>query len=224
MNIKDRIFFLSMAIWFLAITLIGFATTFYLPDTNRQVSPHILFHGIIFTVWIILFLTQSVLISSKNIKWHFNLGWFGLLLSIIIFFSGVYISFMKKPMYLNEVGNNLSYIITFLLFVLLGIKYKSKPYLHKRLLVFATMMLTSAAVARINILGIDLGANYLAYYVVMFLPILALFAYDAGSLKKKLKIDVLCLIFVVLMILGTNLIWETQVWSVIVHEIIVLLK
>lgn len=220
---NERFFFSSIAIWFLIITILGFYTSFYFPDSEIKLRYHIIIHGIIFSCWILLFLTQTVLISSKRVNWHFKLGWLGFLLSFVIFFSGVYTSIMKTPMYLNEVGNNLSYIITFLIFVLLGIKYKSKPYLHKRCLVFATVMLTSAAVARIKLFGIDFGGNNLAYYVVMFLPILALFAYDLGSIKKKLKIDILGLIFIFIMIFGTNIIWKTNVWSVIVHKMVALL-
>ena len=220
---KDRYFFTSLAIWFSIITLLGFLSTFYIPDSNRNLDFYLNFHGFIFSFWILFYFIQNILISIKNPSLHMKLGFFGLGLSVIIFLSGVYTSFMQTSVSVSVIGDNFAYICTYLIFVLLGIKNRKKLIKHKRYMVFATTILTSAAVARINVFGIS-GRQVIVYYFLMFLPIILLFVYDLLIKKKIYRVNIFNTIFIFIMLYTTNLIWETQIWSDIVHKIVVILK
>ncbi|MCF6294215.1 MAG: hypothetical protein L3J25_00825 [Flavobacteriaceae bacterium] len=153
-------------------------------------SLHLKVHGVIFSSWIVLSLVQTILISSNRRNLHFTLGWLSVVISVVILLSGSYTSFMKPPMYYHEVGDNLTYIMMFMIFVFLGIKNRKTPNKHKRYLVFATTVLTSAAVARVTVFGIKMESLDSTYYGLLFFPIACLFAYDLFKKKSVFRVNI----------------------------------
>jgi len=77
---SERRFYLGMAIAILAIMFAGFAPSFYLrgvvaPYTPYlPMSPLVLLHGLLFTTWLILFMTQVSLVSARRPDIHRKLG------------------------------------------------------------------------------------------------------------------------------------------------------
>lgn len=75
----DRQFFFVMTLLLAAVVAIGFAPTYYLaggflaPLPSRIV--HI--HAAVFSVWMILLMVQTGLISAKRVGWHRKLGMAG---------------------------------------------------------------------------------------------------------------------------------------------------
>ncbi len=90
-NFEHRFFF-AVAVLFPLAVLIGFAPTFYLkplfgtPPIPRFV---VYIHGALMTAWILLFITQVYLISSKRIRVHQKLGFSAVFLGIAIIVSGM---------------------------------------------------------------------------------------------------------------------------------------
>jgi hypothetical protein len=84
-------FFLTVAVLFPVITVIGFAPSYYLKTAfNSPPLPSTLVHvhGLVMSLWIVLFAVQAYLISSKRIKLHMTLGTFGVVLAAVIVVVG----------------------------------------------------------------------------------------------------------------------------------------
>lgn len=91
MSFEHR-FFLTVAILFPIVIAIGFAPSYYFkPLFNTPPLPSGLVHahGISMTAWMLLFLTQTYLITSKQIRLHMTLGMAGVALAIAMVVLGV---------------------------------------------------------------------------------------------------------------------------------------
>jgi len=76
-------FFLIMALVSVGVLFAGFAPSFYLKSLIHAPPPLSLLtvmHGLVFTAWMALFVTQAVLIASDRRAWHRQLGMMGALL------------------------------------------------------------------------------------------------------------------------------------------------
>ncbi len=85
-------FFLTVAILFPIITVIGFAPSYYFKTlfaTPPLPSGLVHAHGISMSLWIVLYLVQTYLITSKQIKLHMTLGIFGVILAAAMIVIGI---------------------------------------------------------------------------------------------------------------------------------------
>ena len=83
-------FFLAIASWFLLMTLAGFGpSVFFMTMDGEMVLPFVV-HGIVFFLWVLLFFTQALLISSSNVALHRRLGVAGLVLLILMIPAGAW--------------------------------------------------------------------------------------------------------------------------------------
>ena len=74
----DRRLYFAIAILFPAVVLLGFARTYYLKGlfaTPPLPSGLVHLHGLVMTTWVVLFVVQVRLISTKRIRLHQKLGY-----------------------------------------------------------------------------------------------------------------------------------------------------
>lgn len=75
---RDRAFYSGMAAAILAGVFVGFAPSYYLKGTFRPalppLSPLVHLHGAAFTCWVLLFVTQAVLVARGRVEVHRRLG------------------------------------------------------------------------------------------------------------------------------------------------------
>ncbi|MBA3896606.1 MAG: hypothetical protein H0X36_05645 [Sphingomonadaceae bacterium] len=80
----ERRFFLTMAVIVLGIVFIGFAPSFYLRGVVppyapfKPTTPLVIVHGMLFTGWTLLFMTQVGLVSAGRVDLHRKLGAIGI--------------------------------------------------------------------------------------------------------------------------------------------------
>ena len=66
----ERWFFTSMAIVMLAVSIAGFTPAIAYPAARRAPLTHLAAaHGIVFFAWLLLFLTQSLLVATRHVRW-----------------------------------------------------------------------------------------------------------------------------------------------------------
>jgi hypothetical protein len=92
--LTDRIFFVSMAVIFILINALGFTVSFLKTNIGQELrSTWVQVHAFLFTSWILLFFTQSVLVASRRVDLHRRLGVAGAVLAglmvVITIISGV---------------------------------------------------------------------------------------------------------------------------------------
>jgi hypothetical protein len=81
----DHRFFVGTAVFSLALAIVGFAPAIVDPSSRRApLTPLVIVHGAAFTGWLILYLVQTLLASSGNMRIHRRLGVVGVVLAVVM--------------------------------------------------------------------------------------------------------------------------------------------
>ena len=156
-------FFAAMAGGILLLALLGFARTYFLRPLLPQptpalptLTPLIHLHGALFTVWVILFLVQVLLASSRRLDLHRKLGVAGVLVALTMIAVGTSTAVHGALRGVAPFGIEprrfllvpLFAIVLFALFASAGILRRRDPQSHKRFMLLATLALLPPAIAR----------------------------------------------------------------------------
>jgi hypothetical protein len=198
----DRILFSLTALWFVTLSFVGFSRSFYFRALPEPLPLHQIVHGVVYSAWVVLFLVQAVLISTHRKHWHFALGSVGAFLLMLMIPVGFYVVLAKASAGLKsteEAGFNLTSLAVGFTLAFAGLANRRRPFVHKRLMVFATLMLTVAAADRVALV---LGFEEVRLFrkVLAAAPGIALIAYDAVSQRRIpiLSLTLLALVWLVI--------------------------
>lgn len=158
----ERRFFTGMALVILATVFVGFARSFFLrplfPDWPSPHEPIFYVHGVAFTAWIALLVTQVSLVAGGRTALHRKVGPFGAALAVVMVVLGTLgaliaarraTGFTEVPVPpLQFLAIPLFDMVLFSAFVWLAIAWRRNPQSHKRLMLLATITLVTAAIAR----------------------------------------------------------------------------
>src|SRR4029077_12545225 len=162
-RLRDRRFYLFIAVLTAAIVFAGFARTFYLNGFFAKLHLPSLFilHGIVFSSWLVLLVTQSALVSARQIGIHQRLGYASIVIVVAMFTLGWIMSVQAAQRGFTPPGGPppLSFlafqIIGLVLFVSLataGFLLRNRPEAHKRLMIVATVSILTPSLARVFLL------------------------------------------------------------------------
>ena len=159
-GLVDKYFYFAMALLLPALVVWGFSHT---ADANlfhaAVPRPTILwFHAAAFSLWLVFFLLQSLLVRTHHVVWHRTLGWFGLALGVIMIVLGDATAVVMgrfDTRILHQAGTDVFEFISFYdmfiftIWLALGIYWRRKPELHRRVFFIATCCLIGAAFGRV---------------------------------------------------------------------------
>jgi hypothetical protein len=144
----DNVFFSGMAAISLIAVLIGFARTYFLVGLVRAPLPNLLVHthGAAFTLWIILFISQTSLVTARRMNLHRRLGVFGFVFATVMILLGTMTASDRLARHVAQPGTEtveevrafytvpLGDMLMFSVFVYLGFRSRFQPAVHKRLM------------------------------------------------------------------------------------------
>src|SRR2546430_11899804 len=170
---RERVFYSGMAIAILMVIFVGFSRTFYLRPYfhSERLIPLLILHGIVFSSWIALFVTQTTLVATKRTRIHMKLGVAGGVIAALMIIIGTLTAIVraKGPSPVPGV-NPLSFLtiplgdmLVFGILVGSAFYFRRRLDVHKRLMLLATISLVPAAVARLPIGFIETGGPPLFY-------------------------------------------------------------
>ena len=191
----DNVFFSGLAIFFLVAVFVGFARTYYLAGLFNAPLPNKLLHvhGAVFSLWILLLITQISLVSAKRVDVHRRLGMLGFSLACVMVVLGVLVANDQLMRYAAHPPADLAgiegvrafyaiplgEILMFCTLVCLGFRNRFRPAVHKRLMLFATLAMLDAAFDRWPVFA---PVSLPVVHIVCFVPlILLLMGYDWWS-------------------------------------------
>lgn len=156
---RERVFFTGMAVAILVTVFAGFSRTYFLRPyfTPGPLIPLLHLHGLVFSSWIALFITQTSLIAAKRVRTHMTLGIAGGVIAALMIIIGTVTAIIraKGPSPIPNV-NPLSFltiplfdILVFAILVSLAFYFRRRVDVHKRLMLLATIGILPAAVARL---------------------------------------------------------------------------
>ena len=152
---SERKFYARMAIFLVAIVFIGFAPSFYLrnivpsyPRPNPTLPPAVMFHGLMFTLWMALLVVQTQLVSTRRMEAHMKLGKAAMLLAIalipVMYLTAVWgVARESHPPFtdgLNWTAIPLAVIPAFAFLIYEAWRRRREAQWHKRLMLSATIL------------------------------------------------------------------------------------
>jgi len=155
-----RRLYVAFAVLAAIIVFVGFARTFYLNSyfARRDLSELRIVHGTVFSCWILLFLTQVSLVAAKRTDIHRRVGVFGGVLALLMIVVGMAMALnagkygfqspgLPPPLIFLAVP--FFDIVVFTTLIAAALYYRTRPEIHKRLMIVATISILPAAFARL---------------------------------------------------------------------------
>lgn len=189
----ERVYFGFMAILLCVVVFVGFSPTYFQAGLIKAPlpSPILHIHGAAFTLWMLLFLVQSALISARRVAWHRSLGTIAFCLPPIMvalgIIAGVDALHRKVSIGPLDPATSLSIpllgILCFAVLIYAAWDTRRQPDAHKRLILIATIDLCDAALGRFPWyrIGLTPGAGAVAGLAILLLLVIA---YDLFSLHR----------------------------------------
>ena len=156
---RERLFYIGMVVAIVITVFAGFSRTFYLRPyfQTQPLIPLLILHGVVFSSWIVLLVTQTTLVATKRMRTHMRLGIAGGLLASLMILIGTVTAIVraKGPSPVPGV-NPLSFLtiplgdmLVFASLVGAAFYFRRRADTHKRLMLLATIAILPAAVARL---------------------------------------------------------------------------
>ena len=179
-----RLSYLGMAVLSALIVFVGFAPTYFLRALSGAPKPltallHV--HGLLFTAWIVVFLAQTVLVETGRVHLHRRLGVFGASLLVGMIPTGFLAAIQAAraghappgvtPLAFLAIP--LGVLAEFAVLAILGLLWRRRRELHKRLMLLATIALLGPALARTPVVGPWTSLIFDALIVAAAIPDLA---------------------------------------------------
>jgi len=157
---RDHRFFTGMAIAATLTVFAGFARTYYLRSAfgSPELTTLLHVHGALSTSWILLFLTQTSLVSARRTDLHRRLGVAGGALVVAVMVAGYLtaIAGARRGAAPQGAASPLAFLSvpigTVLVFGILagaGLYWRRRSETHKRLMLLATITILTPAIARV---------------------------------------------------------------------------
>lgn len=183
-------FYIGVSLLIVAIVLAGFAPSFI----NMAVGPprpwFLHAHGAIYLGWLALLVSQAVLAARGKIRLHRRVGSFGIGYGALVWIVGVFVSFAAPALHVRAGEWDMNQAATFLSLplgdmVLFGgfftaaVAYRSRPEVHKRLILLACVAVMFAGAYRLSYVTI-MPVQLLAWYS----PVIAGMIYDRYKIGR----------------------------------------
>lgn len=162
---RNRFFLIASALMTL-IVFLGFLPSFYFRAQFRDtpLPVHLIVHGVIMTVWQLLFLAQTILVAAGRTDLHRRLGMAGAGLAIAVIASGIQASLAQRTAYAGMadafpfpisdlIVSNLFGFAIFGGLVAAAIRFRRDRAAHPRLIFWACVVTMGPAVTPMRTLG-----------------------------------------------------------------------
>ena len=198
---QERLFYLSMLGAIFVLVAWGFAPSFYLrkfltPPATWIDAPGwfgwlFIVHGLLFTTWLGLFATQVLLIGSKRLRLHKDIGqavwplYFAIIaMGLVVGWMGANYGFHDVP-FDSVTFSTLPWlvIISFATLCGMGLRERRDPQRHKRMMLIGTLIMADAGIARVGLFH-QLLPPWLDPTLFMLIPILLWDLHTLGRVHK----------------------------------------
>jgi len=189
----DRRFSTWVAISAALIVFIGFARTYYLKGvfgTPALSSGLVHLHGIVMTLWFALFVVQVRLIAAHRADLHRRVGVVGAVLALLVLVVGITTAIVAAkhgvtpgPPPLVFLSIPLGDMLVFAILVGLGLLFRRRRDIHRRLMLLASVGILAAAIARIPIEFIATGGP-LVFFGLTDLCVLICVVFDTVKNRR----------------------------------------
>lgn len=198
---RERLFFTGMSVALVITVFAGFSRTYFLRSyfNSQPLVPLLRLHGLVFSSWLALFLTQTTLVAANRTRIHRRLGIAGAVIATLMVLIGSGTAIIRAkiiavppgaPSPLVFLTVPLGDMLIFAILVGLAFYFRRRPDVHKRLMLLATIAILPAAVARLPF-DFILRFGPLAFFGLSDLFILPCLIYDVATRGRPHRATVL---------------------------------
>jgi cytochrome bd-type quinol oxidase subunit 2 len=227
---SERKFYSRMALFLVAVVFIGFAPSFYLkgivppyPRPNPTLTPAVVLHGTVFTLWMAVLVAQTQLIAARKHEVHMRLGKLAMVLAILIvpimYLTAVWqVARANQPPFTDPLTWTivpLATIVPFAILVWQGWVHRRNAQWHKRAMIGgAIVVVAGPGIGRFPIFPPTLIAFTIIFFCE-FLLFVPLIVWDRRTIGKihpatKLGLSMLALVtFIPLTVFWTGADWAS---------------
>jgi hypothetical protein len=159
-RVDERQFYVKMAYVCALVAIAGFVPTYWAPVASRTFSgaPILHVHGLLFSAWPVLFITQARLAVAGRFEHHRALGYAGISLATAMCLAGVVVVIHSldagiaggyEPQTRAFAIVPLSILVSFAGLVACAMANVRRPDVHMRLMLAASITILPPAIARI---------------------------------------------------------------------------
>lgn len=219
--------YLAIVLAVVAIVGWGFWPSYFRPLLHGGVNKFwiIHIHATVFIGWLILVVAQASLVATGHIDLHRRVGRVGVAYGILVACIGSLVSFMAPILHVQAhqmpveraslvVLYNLTDMLVFSGFFAAAIIYRRSPQRHKRLILSATVGLSSAAVGRV------LPGGSLVYMLVWLSPLFASMAVDLWIKRRLHPVSLISLPIFVLTSFKVEIFSSSPLWPTVGRALI----
>jgi hypothetical protein len=181
---RDRAFFIVMAFVATLVVFVGFGPSFFLAVANpaaRPLEPIYHVHGAVFSLWMLFFIVQNLLIARGNRALHVQLGTWGAVLGFVMIIMAFVVTLHATrsgfggplgalPDKIQAMAVPFFDMFVFAPLFIAGLYYRRRsPDAHKRLMLMATVGgLLGAAIGRAPLFIGQLDRQLYLYLALIF--------------------------------------------------------
>jgi hypothetical protein len=218
----DRVFFPVMCLLVLITVWLGFSKTYYAIGMVRATlpSPVVHIHAIVFSLWLVTLVTQTLLVTARKVKLHMTLGLWGFGLAGVMVVLGLVAACGSLQRNLSPPGSGLdprvffvvpiSDILIFAALTTWSYLARRRPMEHKRLIMLATITLLDAAIGRFPTAVTPMGP--LGQTLIFFAFLLLMIGYDIITLKKVHRATWIASLLIAVVTLARIPLAQTGAW------------
>jgi hypothetical protein len=195
---SERAFFLGMMALIAMLVVWGFLPSFFLRDFVTPPATYIdragwmgwvfIAHGVLFMLWLALFALQTVLIGSKRLPLHKQIGRSSYPLYVAIVAMGLFVGYLGAKHGFHDVPfDSVTFsalpwlvILAYAILAWAGLNERKDPQRHKRLMLLATIAIADAGVARVALLE-PLTPEWMSRTVLLIIPLII---WDLATLRR----------------------------------------
>jgi len=190
---RTRRFYVGMAIAITITVFAGFSRSYFLKSWygTRELSGLLHVHGLIFTAWVLFFLSQAVLVATGRTYLHRRMGVAGAVLAGLVVIVGTVVAVNRAKTGVSPIPGvsalgflaiPLSDMVVFAALVGTALYFRHRMEAHKRLMTLSMISLLAAPIARMNFLPLPPGPP--TFFGLADLFIVAMLVYDLSTRGK----------------------------------------
>ena len=190
---RTRRFYVGMAIAITLTVFAGFSRSYFLKSWygTPELSGLLHVHGLVFTAWVLFFLSQAVLVATGRTYLHRRMGIAGAVLAGLVVIVGTAVAIGRAKTGVSPIPgiSSLGFLaiplfdmVVFAALVSAGIYFRHRAEAHKRLMTLSMISLLAAPIARMNWLPLPPGPP--TFFGLSDLFIVAIVVYDLSTRGK----------------------------------------
>ena len=190
---RTRRFYVWIAIAITLTVFAGFSRSYFLKSwySTRELSGLLHLHGLVFTTWVLFFLSQTVLVATGRTYLHRRMGIGGAVLAVLVVIVGTAVAITRAKTGVSPIPgvSSLGFLaiplfdmVVFAILVSAAIYLRRRLEAHKRLMTLAIISLLAAPIARMNFIPLPPGPP--TFFGLADLFIVALLVYDLSTRGK----------------------------------------